>query len=367
VEVTIRVQQLNHAPVKNGRVKAGEGLHLDVSRIRRVFAWRRRLYVAYETDKIDYYKQFAEQPPPYAVELRHKVEKYEVDICNKCKSVIEWDADEPFCPRGCHDHYDDWSYVTEVRRRLVVEAPKVSEEVGQFVEKAFKVWAEFAASEFRNLAGGCRPQFRLNEVDFSLYEANVVGLGVVENPTFKCSDYDSPEVEERRYDGRYIAVEITMGTGLEVLLYKFTGEPDLSVMHQLHEEHAAKKREEEERRRKAEEEARRRMEEEEKKWGDPAKVAEAIRAALPQWADGAVVVAKSICGEDCDVYYNVHPIKRSQRGSGYYYSPEWRTLQIQVPDRFLEKLADHVVLRDGRILKVQRTEGSGKYVTLKPA
>ena len=364
MELTIRVQQLNHAPVRNGRVRAGEGLHLDVSRIRRILAWRRRLYVVYETDKADYYRPHVEQPPPYAVELKCKMQKYEVDICNKCGGIVEWDADEPFCPRGCDAHYDDWSYRTEVRERLVIEQLKASEEVKQFVEKAFKVKAEFAASEFRNLAGGCRPRFKLAEADFSLYEVNVVGLGLVEDPAFECSDYDSPEVEERRYSGRYIAVQVRAGTGLEVLLYRYQGEPDLSAAQQLHEEYAAKKREEEERRRKAEEEARRRMEEEEKRWGDPAKVAEAVRAALPDWADGAVVAAKSICGEDCDVYYYVYPVKRSQRGPSYYYSPEWRTLQVQVPDRFLEKLADHVVLRDGKIVKVQKAESSGKYVTL---
>jgi len=364
MELTIRVQQLNHAPVRNGRVRAGEGLHLDVSRIRRILAWRRRLYVVYETDRADYYKPYAEQPPPYAVELQHRVQRYRVDICNKCGSFVEWDADEPYCPRGCDEYYDDWSYRTEVRERFVVEPPKVSEEIKQFVEKAFKVKAEFAASEFRNLAGGCRPLFRLSEVDFALYEASVVGLGLVEDPEFECSDYDSSEIEKRRYGGRYIAVQIRMGTGLEVLLYRYHAEPDLSAAQQLHEEYAAKKREEEERRRKAEEEARRRMEEEEKKWGDPAKVAEAVKAVLPDWADGAVVVAKSICGEDCDVYYYVYPVKRSSRGAGYYYSPEWCTLQVQVPDRFLEKLADHVVLRDGKIVKVQKAESSGRYVVL---
>jgi hypothetical protein len=325
MEITIRVQQLN-APVKNGRVKAGEGLHLDVSRIKKVLAWNRRLYVTYETNNIDYYRQFAEEPPPYAVELKYKIQQYRVEICNKCGSIVEWDADEPYCPLGCDERYSDWSYRTETRERFVVEAPKASEEVRQFIEKAFKVSAEFVASEFRNLAGGCRPLFRLNEVDFSLYQVNVVAIGLVEDPQFKCSDYDSVEVQKRRYSGRYIAVKVRMGTGLEVLLYRYQGEPDLSAMHQLHEEYAAKKREEEERRKRAEEEARRRMEEEEKKWGDPQKVVEAIKAALPDWADGAVVVAKRVCGEDCDVYYYAYPVKRSSRGPGYYYSPEWRVL-----------------------------------------
>jgi hypothetical protein len=365
MEITIRVQQLHKAQIKNGRVRAGEGLYLDVSRIRRIFAWQRRLYVTYETSHVDYYKPYIEEPPPYAVELQYKVQKYRVDICNKCGSLVEWDADEPYCPRGCDERYSDWSYRTEERERFVVEA---SEEVRQFVEKAFKVRAEFATSEFRNIAGGCRPLFKLTEVDFSLYQVNVVGIGVVENPEFECSDYDSVEIEKRRYEGRYIAVRAVAGTGYEVLLYRFEGEPDLSVVHQLHEGHMAKKREEEERRQKVEEEIRKRMEEEERRWGDPQKVVEAIKAALPDWADGAVIVAKRVCGgEDCDVAYYVYPAKRSRRGPGYYYSPEWRVLKVGVPDRFLEKLADYVILRDGRTVKVRRKEGSGRYVELEPA
>jgi len=363
MELTIKVERLQ-GPVKNGRVKAGEGLHLDVSRIKRVFAWRRKLYVVYETDKVDYYRQYAAEPPPYAVELRHRVVSYKVGICDICGSEIEWDADEPYCPNGCDEKYDDWSYHFEERSRLVVEAPKVAEEVRQFVEKAFKVKAELAASEFYNLAGGCSPQFKLAEVDFSLYEVGVRGLAVVENPTFKCSDYDSPDVEERRYEGKYIAVEVSMGTGLETLLYRYEGEPDLTALQQLHEEYLAKKQKEEEERRRAEEEARRQMEEEERRWGDPAKVVEAIKAAVPQWADGAVVVAKSVCGEDCDVYYIVYPVKRSQRGPGYYYSQEWRTLKVEVPDRFLEKFADYVVLKNGETFKVQKAESSGRYISL---
>jgi hypothetical protein len=364
MEITIRVQQLHNSPVKNGRVKAGEGLHLDVSRIRRIFAWNRRLYVVYETNNIDYYKPYVEEPPPYAVELQYRVQKYRVDVCNKCGSIVEWDADEPYCPRRCDERYSDWSYRTETRERFVIEQLKASEEVKQFIEKAFKVRAEFVASEFRNIAGGCRPLFKLTEVDFSLYQVNVVALGLVEDPQFECSDYDSPDVEKRQYKGRYIAVRAAAGTGLETLLYRFEGEPDLSVMHQLHEKHMAKKREEEERRRKVEEEIRRRIEEEEKKWGDPQKVVEAIKTALPDWADGAVVVAKRICSEDCDIAYYAYPVKRSSRGPGYYYSPEWRVLRIGVPDRFLEKLADCIVTRDGKVIKVQRTEGSGKYVTI---
>jgi rubrerythrin len=108
MELTIKVERLNNSSVRNGRVRAGEGLHLDVSRIRRILAWRRKFYVVYETDRADYYKPYAEQPPPYAVELKHKVQKYRVEICNKCGSVVEWDADEPYCPNGCDERYSSY-------------------------------------------------------------------------------------------------------------------------------------------------------------------------------------------------------------------------------------------------------------------
>jgi hypothetical protein len=112
MEITIRVQKLHNSPVRNGRVKAGENLNLDVSRIKKILAWQRRLYVTYETDRADYYGPYAEQPPLYAVELQYRVQKYRVDICNKCGSFVEWDADEPYCPRGC-DELPGWSDRTE--------------------------------------------------------------------------------------------------------------------------------------------------------------------------------------------------------------------------------------------------------------
>jgi hypothetical protein len=54
MELTIKVERLNNSSVRNGRVRAGEGLHLDVSRIRRILAWRRKFYVVYETDSVAY-------------------------------------------------------------------------------------------------------------------------------------------------------------------------------------------------------------------------------------------------------------------------------------------------------------------------
>jgi hypothetical protein len=363
--ITIKADYIK-SDVKNGRVKVGDKLHLDVSRIRRIFAWRHKYYIEYETEKTDYYKQYIEETPPLAVELKHRVEEYKVEICNKCGGVIEWDADEPFCPRGCHDYYDDWDYREEKRHRFVVES-SVADEVKQFIEKALKVKAEFVDMLFRNMAGGFTPQFDIVKVDVVLYKAHITGLAVVENPTFVYSDYDSIDTFERRYDGKYIVAE-TYESGFYRLLFRYEGEPDLTALQKLHEEYADKERREKEERRKAEEEMMKRRKEEEKKWSNPAKVIEAIKAALPQWADGAFIFAKSVCGEDCDVYYYVYPVKRSNRGDGYYYSPEWRMLNVGVPDRFLEKYADHIILRDGKSLKVKHEKnGASKYVTLKPA
>jgi endogenous inhibitor of DNA gyrase (YacG/DUF329 family) len=360
--ITIRADYIT-GEVKNGRVKAGEKLHLDVTRIKRILAWRNKYYIEYETEKTDYYKQYAETPPPYAVELRYKIETYKVGVCNKCGSIIEWDADEPFCPRNCHDYYNDWDFREEERQRFVVDSD-ITDEVRQFVERVLKVKVELADMLFRNMAGGFTPQFKLLKIDVLLRRAYITGLAVVENPVFVYSDYDSIDTFERRYDGKYIVAEIYEG-GFYRLLFRYEGEPDLSALQKFHEEYAEKKRREEETRRKVEEEMERRRQGEEEKWGDPTKVIEAIKAALPEWADGAVVISKSVCVEDCDVYYYVYPAKKSQRDDSYYYSPEWRILKVGVPDRFLEKLADHIILKNGKTVKVKQHKNGGKYVTLK--
>jgi len=361
-KITIKADYIGRQ-IRNGRVEVGKKLHLDVSRIKRIFAYGGKYYIEYATDKADYYKQYAEAPPPLAVELKHRVEDYKVDVCDICGSEIEWDADEPFCPRGCDERYDDWSYHTETRQRFIVES-SVADEVKQFIEKAFGVKAELVDTLFRNMAGGYAPQFKLTEVDVMLREAHLTGLAVVENPAFQYSDYDSIEVVEKKYDGRYIVAEV-YANGFERLIFKYEGEPDLSALQRLHEEWRRAEEERKERQKRAEEEMERRRKEEEQRWGDPAKVAEAIRAALPDWADGAVVLAKSVCDEDCDVYYYVYPIKRSSKRAGEYYtSREWRQVRVEVPDRFLEKLAGHIITKDAMV-KVKEEKEAGKYLNLR--
>jgi len=359
--ITIKTRWLEPAVNEKGRVRAGDKLFLDISRIRRIFAYGGNYYIEYVTDKVDYYKQYVEAPPPLAVELRHQVKEEKVYVCSKCGAEIEWDADEPFCPRGCDEEYDDWSYDEKVKRTLAVEA---EDEGRQFVEKLFGVRAEQVDRLWRNIAGGFVPRFDLVKVDVQLYKAHIAGVAVAENPAFQYSDYDSTEVTERRYEGRYIVVEQYSGGGREFLVFRFEGEPDPSALQRLHEEYRKAEEEQKERQKRFEEEMERRRREEEQRWGDPAKVAEAIRAALPEWADGAVVLAKSVCDEDCDVYYYVYPVKRSKRAGEYYTSREWRQVHVEVPDRFLEKLAGHVITRDGSV-KVREEKEAGKYLNLR--
>jgi hypothetical protein len=350
--ITIKVGSIDG----NNRVRAGK-LHIDVSRIKRVLAWQHKLYIEYLADNPDDYKQYIEEPPPYAVELQHRIETRKAYVCNICGSEIEWDAEEPYCPNGC-DRRRNWSWRVEERKRLVIETPK--DEIKQFVEKAFKVPVERVAVMSYTASGGCRPAFSIPRVDVGLYKASVTGLGVVENPTFVCSDYDSPEVEEERFEGRYIAVRVSSGLGSEVWLFKPLGEPDLSVMRQLHEEFATKERAKEEEIKRIIEEMKKK--EKSKEWSANEAI-EAIKAAIPSWADGAVVVVKSCYEDACDYY--VYPVKKSQYGDYYYYSPNWRTLAVRIPSRILEKLVDHVILKNGKVVKAKvNKKSSAKYVTI---
>jgi hypothetical protein len=372
-EITVKTKTVGKAVSGSGRVRVRLGdrdYSLDTSRIREVYYYDDWYYIRYETDSADFYRPYTvSEVPKLAIKLKHGVKEEKVYVCAVCGAEIEWDADEPFCPNFCDERYDDWSYRETTRRYLVVEPD--GDEVAQFAGKLFGVKVvEKSAELYWTPAGGFRPLFELTEIDVHLYGARVTGAAVVENPAFRESDYDDIEVYERKYSGRFIAVEYRAGGLWYTALFRFEGEPDMTLLKQLHEEY---RRKEEERRKKQEEtlkEIERKRKEEEQKWGDPRKVIDAILKALPQWADGAVIVARRVGGlEDADVVYEVYPVKRSQRGSGYYYSREWRTLKAGVPERFLERLADTIVLRDGSTVAVKSKKQSGysKYVTLETA
>jgi hypothetical protein len=369
--ITVKTKTVGKAVSGSGRVKVrfadGREYSLDISRIREVYYYDDWYYIRYETDSADFYRPYTvSEVPKLAIKLKHGVKEEKVYVCSVCGAEIEWDADEPFCPNFCDERYDDWSYRESVKRYLVLEQD--GDEIQQFAGKLFGVKVvERSAELYWTPAGGFRPLFELTEIDVHLYGARVTGAAVVENPAFRESDYDDIEVRERRFEGRFIAVEYRAGGLWYVALYRFSGEPDTSLLAQLHEEWKKKEERRKEEQRKALEEMERRQKEEERKWGDPRKVIDAIIKAIPQWADGAAVIARAVGGlEDRDVVYEVYPVKRSQRGSGYYYSPGWRALSTGVPERFLERLADRVILRDGKVLEIKNKKQSGysKYVTL---
>jgi hypothetical protein len=369
--VTIRARDVKRNVSERGRagVRLGDREYsLDAGRIREIFFLGGEYYIRYETDHADFYRQYTvSEVPRLAIRLKFSVKEEKVFVCSVCGAIVEWDADEPFCPRFCDEKYDDWSYRETVKRYLVIEPD--GDEIIQFAERLLGVRITGKAAElYRTAAGGFTPLFDVIEVEVPLFSVTVRGVAVVENPAFRESHYDEIEVREHRYEGRYVAVKY-WGRGLThyTALYRFEGEPDLTLLKQLHEEH---RRKQEEERRKQEELAReieRKRKEEEQKWGDPGKVIEAIIKALPEWADGAVVIARVIRGEeDADVAYEVYPVKKSQRGGGYYYSQGWRTLSTGVPERFLEKLVDRVILKGGKVLEVKnkKQNGHSKYVTL---
>jgi endogenous inhibitor of DNA gyrase (YacG/DUF329 family) len=371
VVVTIKTKGVGKLVSKNGRVRVrfgdGREYSLDVARIREVNFFNGEFYIVYETDSADFYRQHAvPEIPRLAIKLRFVVKEEKIFVCSVCGAEIEWDADEPFCPNFCDERYDDWDYRETVKRYLVVEPD--GDEVAQFIEKLLGIKiVEKTAELYWTVAGGFRPMFELTKIDAHLYGAHVTGVAVIESPAFRESHWDEHEVYVHKFEGRFIAVEYRAGDSWYVALFKFSGEPDTSLLMRLHEEWRQKEERRKEEQEKVLEEIERRRKEEEQRWGDPARVIDAIRKAMPDWADGAVVIARRVGGfEDADVAYEVYPVKRSQRGGGYYYSPGWRALSTGVPERFLERLADTVILRNGTIVEVKnkRQNGSGKYVTL---
>ncbi|MGC9119646.1 MAG: hypothetical protein ACP5I3_11785, partial [Thermoproteus sp.] len=145
MEITIKAEG-NLRKYGITRLRAGEGRHLDPERVRRVLFDIESLYVVYETDKTDYYKQYEAVPRPWAVDIPFHVRKYEDLYCTKHRTPIEWDADEPYCPVGYENCMDYW----EKRTFYDFEAD-VGSGTRKVLERIFN--AEVLAFE-RYMAGG---------------------------------------------------------------------------------------------------------------------------------------------------------------------------------------------------------------------
>jgi len=95
------------------RLKSGlkRRLYLDPKRIEGIYRDKKLMYyILYRTSNADYYKNYphVDKVPEGVKEVR----KLHVERCSLCKGKLDWDADEPYCPRGCHND-PNWSFYSE--------------------------------------------------------------------------------------------------------------------------------------------------------------------------------------------------------------------------------------------------------------
>jgi Zn ribbon nucleic-acid-binding protein len=368
--------------VDNGRVNVGfpdntKG-SLDVSGIKEVYFLNGLYYIVYDgADAGRYAKYTVGSVPPIATKLELKRKSWEA---YKCPNGHELDTDavwesievagKVYCPY-CRREYDANELKRETVNSIVLEKD-MKAEVDEFCSKVFQV----PCQRVKELYGGFygySPKFDIQDVDVGLFMSDVTGLAVVDDPKFVYYDFEDEVRPPVELKGRYIVVKIrdrgAPGSSL-YLVYKPEGEPRLDVMARLVEE---KKRRDEEEKRKAEEQERRLREEEarkeelRKRLADDKALAEELVKALPDWADGAfIIVEKFETGEgDVDIAAHVYPIKKSKFGQGYYYSPEWRTVNVRIPSDIVARLGGRLVTREGKILQAKTNKRAGsKYVGL---
>ena len=358
-KVILRVKSLGRRLSEKERVKVifmdDTEYSLDVSRIRGIYYLGYVYYIVYETDNPEFYaKHTAPEVPQLAVSLGFEIERYVEQRCKGCGKPIEWDADEPYCPRCGWDDFPGY-YEVEVKELKVKTS--LRDELEEFAENLLGTGAELVETLYRTPAGGYWPKVELSDMRVKLYSTEVEAVAIAENPVFKESHWDEMETYVHKYEGKYLI--LMLHSGLEqwdFALLRLTGEPKLDLLEKLVKE--------EEETRKREEERKKEEEEEEKKWSDPKAVIEAILSSLPEWADGAYVTQKAVWGEDADVITYVLPAKKSQRGNGYYTSESWRHVSVDVPEKFLSSFAGRVIARNGQAVEVREKRNGGKYVDL---
>jgi hypothetical protein len=369
-KIVLKAKGLGKRLSEKGRVEVefedGTKYSIDASRIKGLYFFDGRLYVVYETENADFYKKYVSDIPALATKLNFRIEEIVEQRCKRCGSLIEWDADEPYCPK-CGGNFPGYN---EIPVKLLERGVGFKEEVESFARALLGAEVEYVDALFRNIAGGFTPLFDLSPVYITLYTCVVKEVAIVENPVFKESHYDEWETYEHKYEGKFAVLRVndrkafdSWTTGFYYVLFRLKGEPKLELLNEFVKREEERRRKEEEERKRREEEARRKREEEEKKWSDPKVAIEVIIAKLPSWADGAYVKQKTVWGEDADVITYVLPAKKSQRGSGFYTSESWRTISIDVPEKFLSPFVGKVITKSG-VVKVKEKKNGGKYVEL---
>ena len=359
--------------VKPQGSSSGQGLNLDVSRISAIHYFRGNYYVVYTTDKVDFYRPYVvEQIPPLAIQLKFVAKEETIYYCGFCGCEMIWDADELFCPQ-CRAGVE-WDAPPKVEKARIFRIETTTEEeVAQLAEKLLGVKVVKVANVHRrSMGGGDVPKFPFHEIRIGLLSGVVDGVAEVTDPVFAETWWDDNMVYQHQEHGRFIAVRLdfrdSYGTYATYLL-EFEGEPKWDIVQQLEEE---EKKRREELKRLEEERWRQWLAEQEKKrkklekW-TPEKVVEKAIANLPDWADGAVVyTVVSRTEVDADVIRYLLPVKKSKYNGDYYTSPDWAEIK-GIPRQALDKLADTVILRNGKAYKAKISKSNGKYVNIKLA
>jgi DNA-directed RNA polymerase subunit RPC12/RpoP len=371
MDVCLKILSFGKSVSEKGRVRVvfpdGKEYSLDASRIKRVLYLDDAYYAYYETEKPEFYKPYVVEAPKLASELSFRVREERVEVCSKCGGEVEWDADEPYCPRCGWS--ETWAFIKEVTKRYFELSKDEREELEEFAEKLLDVKCEFKEKLYSGVAGGFRRTFPLDEVEVRLFTCKVEGVAIVEDPVFVESHYDELEEVKHAYEGKYAVVmydDLKTMHGVNYALLKYEGEPKLDLLKQLVDEKRRREEAEEERAKALEEARRREREEKLKKFSDEKAVISEILSNTPSWADGALVIERAIALDgDYDVIIEVFPIKKSKFNGDYYYSPDWRKISTDIPDEILRKYVNKVVTRDSKIVDAEVEAKKGKYVSVK--
>jgi len=339
------------------KVKVNEQeVELNVNNIQAVYYYNGYYYIVYSNPSIQ-----TVSIPYLASKLNFQVKDIEKEICSKCGSEIEYDADEPYCPV----HGENFSLKRVQLKKIILDIDQKTE-LEQFLNKLFKVNVNYYKDYWWTIAGGSSPNFKLQKLKIGLFKNNIEEIGIVENPEFEEHHYDDFETYHHKESGKFIVIQVDVPRYDIYYLFTFSNEPDLTLFNSLLAEF---QKQEEERKRKAEEEMKRREEErkrkeeeERKKWENENNIVQEIISKMPSWADGVIIKAKTTFnGEDYDVLVYIYPIKKSSWNSDYYTSFEWKPVFVNIPDQFLEKYVQKAILKNGQVVNIKLGEQKGKY------
>jgi len=230
-KIVIKTISIKRELDERGRVRTGQGLALDANRIREIHYLDYCFYITYETEHADFYKKFCvDEVPPLATKLSFSIKEEAIYTCPRCGREVEWDADEPYCPK-CG--IEGWVRSRKVKV-LELYVPSLRRELEEFASKLFNVNAKYFDEFHVDLHGGFKPRFKVSEVKkVRLYNATVVGATIVENPSFVESYYDETEQSVHQLQGKFVVVKTDDAEGYDYHLLAFEGEPQLQALEKI--------------------------------------------------------------------------------------------------------------------------------------